>query len=488
MLHDISKMLFNSFHFLLFGPAAIAGYYLCPGRYRWLFLVLASCYFYAAFIPKYLLVLFLLILLDYLAAIAIEDQPQDRSKFLLGISLTANLLVLSLFKYFNFVSENLTALLHSLHLGWAAPTLHWALPIGLSFHTFQSMSYTIEVYRGKYKAERHLGIYTLYVLFWPQLVAGPIERPQNLLPQLQAPIPFDLNNFSSGFELVLRGYLKKSVMADRLGLWADPVFKSPELFSGASMIVAMFAFTLQIYFDFSGYSDIAIGVARMMGIDLMKNFDAPYASCSISEFWRRWHISLMSWFRDYVFNPLGGFSTSTAALVQAILITFVLSGLWHGANWTYICWGLLNAVYLIGEASINKLWRNRPPLPRILAWSITFTLISVSWVFFRASSISTAYFMLGKMGSIIHAHTLSDLRAFFALGMTELAKLSEEIPARSLAALGLGMTLLLTSWRFHIGEHRDLMTPWRAAFNTCVVWLVIMVGVYDMNRFIYFQF
>ena len=296
---------------------------------------MASCIFYAAFIPQYLLILFFLIAIDYSAGLLIERRKDK--KFWLIISIVANISLLGLFKYYDFFISNVNELTGS-HL----ILLKWILPIGLSFHTFQSMSYTIEVYRGKQKAITHAGYYALYVMFYPQLVAGPIERPQNLLPQFLKKQPFSSQKLYEGLRLMAWGFFKKLVIADRIGQYADAVFNHPEHAGTLPVWLAVFFFSIQIYADFSGYSDIAIGAARCMGIDLSINFNRPYSSKNIREFWKRWHISLSSWFRDYVYIPLGGNRKGLLRKNINLLLTFILSAIWHGAGWTCIVWGFLH--------------------------------------------------------------------------------------------------------------------------------------------------
>ncbi|MEO7524276.1 MAG: MBOAT family O-acyltransferase, partial [Ferruginibacter sp.] len=289
-------MLFNSYEFLIFFPIVTILYFLIPHRFRWFVLLVASCIFYMFFIPVYILILFFTIIIDYAAGIMIERSNNNKKHFLI-LSIIANVGVLAFFKYFNFLAVNVNSVADENII----PVLNIILPIGLSFHTFQAMSYTIEVYRGNQKAEKHLGIYALYVMFYPQLVAGPIERPQNILPQFKIKHSFNIDLLYSGLRLMLWGLYKKVVVADRLSIYVDAIYNSPLEYSNfLNVLIAFFFFSIQIYCDFSGYSDIAIGAARVLGIDLMVNFNRPYESKNIREFWSRWHISLSTWFRDYV--------------------------------------------------------------------------------------------------------------------------------------------------------------------------------------------
>ena len=283
-------MLFNSIEFVIFFILVTSLYFILPHKYRWFLLLVASCYFYMAFVPVYILILFFTIVIDYFAGIWIEEAQGKKKKQFLVLSLVANIGVLAVFKYYNFLNDNLTFLLHGADWENPIPYLSILLPIGLSFHTFQAMSYTIEVYRGHQKAERHFGIYSLYVMFYPQLVAGPIERPQNLLFQFRTEHKFDYERVVSGLRLMLWGFFKKLVIADRLAIYVNAAYGNPDEHTGLTLAVATMFFAFQIYCDFSGYSDIAIGAARVMGYDLMKNFNRPYLSASISEFWSRWPI------------------------------------------------------------------------------------------------------------------------------------------------------------------------------------------------------
>lgn len=397
-------MLFNSIEFLFFFPIVTLLYFLIPYKYRWFHLLISSCLFYCAFIPAYILILFFTIIIDYIAGIYIENAQGKKRKSFLIISIIANVGVLAIFKYYNFFIENVNTLLLSLHItAHKLPFLNIILPIGLSFHTFQAMSYTIEVYRGNQKAEKHFGIYALYVMFYPQLVAGPIERPQNILHQFREKYDFDYDRVVSGLRLMAWGLFKKITIADRLAILVNNIYDRPSEHSGLPMIAATFFFSIQIYCDFSGYSDIAIGSARVMGFKLMKNFDRPYFSKTISEFWSRWHISLSTWFRDYVYISLGGNRVIKWRWYFNLFFVFMLSGLWHGANWTFVIWGALHGTYLIignitkksqqtisEKSGLIKL----PFLQKIIDAGFTFLLASFAWIFFRAKSFSDALIII----------------------------------------------------------------------------------------------
>jgi D-alanyl-lipoteichoic acid acyltransferase DltB (MBOAT superfamily) len=380
-------MLFNSLEFIIFFPLVTILYFLIPHKFRWAHLLLASCIFYAAFIPAYLLILFFLISIDYTAGLLIEKQANK--KFWLIISIVANLSLLGLFKYYDFFIFNINEL-----TGSDLILLKWVLPIGLSFHTFQSLSYTIEVYRGRQKAISHPGYYALYVMFYPQLVAGPIERPQHLLPQLFKEQKFSSQKLYEGLRIMAWGFFKKLVIADRIGQYADAVFNQPEQAGALPVWLAIFFFSIQIYADFSGYSDIAIGAARCMGIDLSINFNRPYLATNIREFWRRWHISLSSWFRDYVYIPLGGNRKGRSRKNFNLLATFILSALWHGAGWTFIVWGLLHGLYTLIYDGFKKYTSLK--IPDIIGWFITFICVCFAWIFFRAASLGNAAVIISQ--------------------------------------------------------------------------------------------
>lgn len=340
-------MLFNSFNFLVFFPIVTIIYFLLPLRWQWIHLLLISCIFYCFFIPVYILILLATILIDYTAGIYIEKSQGKTRKYWLLVSIFSTCLVLFVFKYFDFFNSNFIAIANFFNLKYPIHLLNIILPIGLSFHTFQSLSYVIEVYRGNQKAEKHFGIYSLYVMFYPQLVAGPIERPQHMLHQFYEKHEFNYLDVTEGLKRIAWGLFKKVVIADRLASYVNPVYNNYDQHNGTSLILATVFFAFQIYCDFSGYSDIAIGTAKVMGFKLIENFKRPYFSWSISEFWRRWHISLSTWFRDYVYIPLGGNRVKKAGKYLNLMLTFILSGLWHGANWTFVIWGDLNGIYLV---------------------------------------------------------------------------------------------------------------------------------------------
>jgi alginate O-acetyltransferase complex protein AlgI len=458
-------MLFNSLTFACFFPIVTAGYFLLPSRARWTWLLAASCLFYMAFVPAYILILFATIVIDYMAALRIAKSRDKIRRAWLYASIALTVSLLFVFKYFNFVSGSVEAVAAFLHWNYPLATLELLLPIGLSFHTFQSLSYVIEVYRGNQKPERHFGIYALYVMFYPQLVAGPIERPQNLLPQFRRVHAFDANRVASGLTLMAYGLFKKIVVADRLAEYVNTVFANPAAYSTIPVLFAVSFFSVQIYCDFSGYTDIARGSARVMGFELMKNFDSPYLARSLGEFWRRWHISLSSWLRDYVYVPLGGDRTTPLKNYRNLFLTFVFSGLWHGAAWTFVVWGALHGGFLAISRATRRprarvaAWLGLARWPRLCALGqvvFTFALVSLAWVFFRATSLTQAFDIFARLFEFEFRAELTQLAAergpfklalcFFVLGLFTLSsRLPRALPLRWHTALALGVTVLIVT-------------------------------------------
>lgn len=409
-------MLFNSLQFVFFFIVVSLLYYTLRHRGRIWLLLLASCYFYMAFKPVYILILLFTILVDYFAGIWIAQAEGKRRKWILALSLITNVGFLAIFKYFNFINQNLNIVFGFFGMENPIPNYPLELPIGLSFHTFQAMSYTIEVYRKNQKPEKDFIIYSLYVMFYPQLVAGPIERPQNLLWQFHTYFKYNFENIKAGLMRIAWGLFMKVVIADRLAMVVDYSYNDPANHNGLTLLLATFFFTFQIYCDFAGYSSIAIGCARIMGYKLMENFDAPYFSKSISEFWRRWHISLSTWFKDYLYIPLGGNRVGEWRLYLNYFLVFTISGLWHGAAWTFVIWGALHGMYLIAAMVVKKYLTFRSQeqgakkaekLPKRYSIQLTakkyfdiiftFVLVMFTWIFFRAHGLSNAKIVIRKI-------------------------------------------------------------------------------------------
>jgi alginate O-acetyltransferase complex protein AlgI len=485
-------LLFNSFTFLIFFPVVAALYFALPHRWRWAWLLAASCYFYMAFIPVYILILFFTIGIDYVAGIMIEGAEGRKRKLYLTASVIANVGVLAVFKYFNFLNANARAIAEVFHWPYGIGPLNFILPIGLSFHTFQAMSYTIEVYRGRQKAERHLGIYALYVMFFPQLVAGPIERPQNLLHQFYEEHFFEYERVADGIRRMAIGLFMKVVIADRLARYVNVVYNDVSSFKGLTLIIATVFFAVQIYCDFAGYSMMAIGAAEVMGFRLMNNFDRPYLSRSISEFWSKWHISLSTWFRDYVYIPLGGNRVAMPRWYYNLFVTFVLSGLWHGANWTFVIWGALNGFYLI-FALVTRDVRARitqavglasaPRLHAALQVIITFALSCVAWVFFRANSFVDAMHVF--RASLVFPRSAQLVPLILRdEGITKFEFLYAVALIVGLFVVEIASTRTDLIKRF---LSQPVWVRWPAYYAACMaIWILGVSG--EARAFIYFQF
>jgi alginate O-acetyltransferase complex protein AlgI len=490
-------MLFNSISFLIFFPITTAIYFALPHRFRWVHLLLVSCLFYMAFVPAYILILLGTIAVDYAVGLAIEGAAGARRKAFLAMSIVANVGVLAAFKYWDFLGANFNDLARALHWNYSLGALRMLLPIGLSFHTFQAMSYTIEVYRGR-PAERHLGIYALYVMFYPQLVAGPIERPQNLLHQFREHHHFDYERVTDGLRQMLWGFFKKLVVADRMSTITDAVFSRPHAFGPGRLLLATYCFTLQIYCDFSGYSDIALGTARVLGFKLMNNFDRPYLAVTVAEFWRRWHISLSTWFKDYLYIPLGGSRTGTPRHCRNLLIIFLLSGFWHGASWTFIAWGALHGSYMIahvftaplrarlaGRAGID---RDSPPM-RLVRWFITFNLVAVAWVFFRADTVTQACWIVRRLPECLLRPV--ELTSVFHPMPTELY--GDNFTSKNLGLVIVVIVLAAAGHAMHKGhkplERLRVGPVWvRWGVYYAIILSILWLGDLGARSFIYFQF
>ena len=490
-------MLFNSLHFLVFFPVVVGLYFGLPPRWRGPLLLLASYYFYMSWRAAYALLLLATTLLDYYSGYRMSQLPTKRARRpYLYLSLASNLGTLFVFKYFNFFRDAAEQLAGALHLPHAAlPAFGLLLPVGVSFYTFQSVGYVVDVYQGRLVAERNFGRFALFVAFFPQLVAGPIERGGHMLPQFRRVHGFEYARVVSGLRLMAWGLFKKVVVADRLALFVNPVFNSPRQHpEGPLLVLATLAFTFQIYGDFSGYTDLARGAARVLGFEFNLNFRQPYLSASVPEFWRRWHISLSSWFRDYVYIPLGGSRVGPARAYGNLLAVFLISGLWHGANWTFLAWGGLHGCYLVASTWAQPL-RERlaqrtglaahPRLRRAGGVLVTFALVAYAWIFFRANTLGDAVF--------ISQHLLSGWRGIDARqGATLLLDFSQHYrPELAVAAFGVFLMLLVE----YFGRRRSLQA-WVVAQPAAVRWagyvgltlLVLYLGVFNSTSFIYFQF
>ena len=473
-------MLFNSLEFLLFFIVVTAIYFILPHKFRWVHLLAASCYFYMAFVPIYIVILAGTIIIDYIAGIYIEKASGKKRRLFLIISIISNIGVLAVFKYYNFFIDNINDVIHVSGSGTSLPYLKMLLPIGLSFHTFQAMSYTIEVYRGNQKAEKHFGIYALYVMFYPQLVAGPIERPQNMIHQFYEKHHFNNNDFFIGFKMILWGMFKKVVIADRLAILVNQVYSNVPNHNATMLFLAVLFFAVQIYCDFSAYSSIALGCARVMGFRLMINFKTPFNSKTVSEFWTRWHISLYSWFKDYLFTPITIDKRNWGkwAVVFATLFTFLLSGFWHGAGWNFIFWGGLTGLFIVMEflLGIKTVKLNKSKYKRVAGVLYVFFVFSFVQVFFRSKNISEAFGIIRKIFS----------NQWGGLQDEEIFSKFSLILSFILIAL-----LFLFEYKFidklietKLGERQKQ----NIAFGIIVLSLIFLLGVFEHLSFIYFQF
>lgn len=482
-------MSFVSLTFLVFLAAVFGLYWARPTKGWQNCVVLGASYtFYGWWDWRFCFLMLASSLVDYFAGVAIYGTSNaTRRKAYLVAALSCNLAVLGIFKYFDFFADSLAISLALAGIEISTPTFHILLPVGISFYTFQTMSYTIDIYRGHFEPQRSVIDYLSFVSFFPQLVAGPIERATNLLPQFRSARSFSFDEAQTGMRLVLWGFLKKMLIADNLAAFVDTSFAAPQLTSGAALLLATIFFSFQIYCDFSAYSDIAAGVAALFGIRLMRNFAYPYLSQTVTEFWRRWHISLSTWFRDYVYFPLGGNRVSPARCYRNLLVICVVSGLWHGASWTFVAWGFLHGVYLVIERRLG--WNKMAPRPESAPAAIsglpsvevlfrilcTYALVSITWVFFRASSLEesllilkrifTAFGSFGEAGSILAAQTW---------------------------LLGLIAAFVLVEWvgRFHWNPLKFERLPvfFRWAAYTAAVWAILLFGTRQSEEFIYFRF
>lgn len=471
-------MLFNSFEFIfVFFPIVTLVYYLFSHSLQIIWLLCASCFFYMFFVPEYIFVLLTAILIDYSAAIFIErEKNRKKKKYWLLISVIATCLLLFVFKYSNFFIENFNAFFYFINQERRLDIWHIVLPIGLSFHTFQSLSYVVEVYRGKVAAERNFLVYSLYVLFYPQLVAGPIERPQNIIPQIHTKKRFEWSNIFFGLRLMTWGMFKKVVIADNLSKYSDMVFNDYTNYSGATNYLGAFFFTIQIYCDFSGYSDIARGAAKTLGYNLMENFNLPYMATSFKDFWSRWHISLSTWFRDYIYFPLGGNRISSKRTQLNQMIVFLISGFWHGANWTFVFWGGLHGSFVAAQ---NMLFKKKIKLPKWIVRLFIFNCVLICWIYFRATSFSQANFMITSI--FTDFNNFNSLNTFFLLNGGSL---------RILSWVAIGLLFLLLDARVSAfiknsyGKYQRRYSFVMAGLVACIV----LIGYWGKINFIYFQF
>jgi len=488
-------MLFNSIEFLFFFAIIGAVYFAVPPRFQWMLLLLGSYLFYMSWEPSYAVLLILLTAVNYyLAGRLGKTVAMGRKKAILALTVVINAGLLFALKYAGFFTESLRAAFHYHDPAASAPLLSIALPVGISFYTFKIMNYTIDVYRGKIGPEKRFGLFALYVAFFPQLIAGPIDRSTRLLPQFHEAHDFDCRRVADGLKLMLWGFFQKMVVADNLAVLVDPVFNKPGQYDTSVLVLAAVLFTFQIYCDFSGYSDIAIGIAQVFGYTSMNNFERPYFSRSIQEFWRRWHISLSTWFRDYLYIPLGGGRVSVPRWYINLMIVFVVSGLWHGANWTFVVWGALHGCFYLcsvithdlREKVTGKLGLGRiPRLHQGIQMVITFCLVAFAWIFFKANTISDALHIVSRLftgwGIPAAATGAGALIPFvsshfyeFCIGISSVAVMES---VHALETKGSVREML---------RSRPVLLRWAVYYG--LVAAVLLLGSFGSRQFIYFQF
>lgn len=484
-------MLFNSLAFAIFLPIVFLMYWALPSKYRGALLLIASYYFYMSWNVKYVVLILFTTIVSYGCAIWMEAKP-ERKKICIYTALISCLGVLFVFKYFNFFMSSLQRLANKVAIPMHSVTLQLMLPVGISFYTFQTLSYVIDVYRGTVKAERNFFTYATFISFFPQLVAGPIERTENLLPQIKREHIFDVKKASYGLKLMAWGFFKKLVIADNLAVYVDQIFDDVHYYQGFCMLLAAFFFTIQIYCDFSGYSDIAIGTAKLFDIDLMKNFNSPYFATSFKDFWARWHISLSGWFRDYVYIPLGGNRKGNTRKRINLLATMLVSGLWHGAGFSFIVWGGMHGLLQIFEdllpfcrTHIKKMKDNvQKPVCVWLYRVVVFVLVMFAWVFFRAQSLSDALYVFQSM-----ANGIANLPIYLQDGFSVL-------DLNTISAIVSVVLPLILLWSFDfaaltcdpIQKISQAKKPWRWTIYYTFILVVLLFASFNAQEFVYFQF
>lgn len=501
-------MLFNSLQFLIFFPIVCISYYLIPHRFRYLFLLAASYFFYMCWNPKYAILLFISTGITWLSGLFIERADRmynscsavRRKKLYVALSFTSNLLILFFFKYFDFALDSAAYLLHVIRLDeiFSPPqnNFNFLLPVGISFYTFQALGYTMDVYRKDIPAEKNFLKYALFVSFFPQLVAGPIERSKNLLRQFHEKHSFHWENFRYGLIQMLFGFFQKVVISDNAAALVNHVYNDYTSYGSVELILATVLFAVQIYCDFGGYSNIAIGAARIMGFDLMENFRTPYMAASVGDFWRRWHISLSTWFRDYLYIPLGGNRKGKLRKYCNLMIVFLVSGLWHGASWHFVIWGALNGLYQVvenmtsaaGIKIFNAFHINRNTFSHRFGRGIlTFILIDFSWIFFRASNVSQAFAIIKSIVTKWDPWVLFNGK-LFKLGLD-----SKQFHMLMAAILVLVITDILTFCNINYMKKLGEQGIWfRFGVYFILIFWILIYGCYgpgyDASQFIYFQF
>ena len=475
-------MLFNSFNFLIVFPFIFALYWVIPGKWihvrKW-WLIVVSYMLYALWGAKYAIVLFFVTLVTFAGGLLLEGQKGNRTKRICPLFVVITLFPLFAFKYLHFLDETLTTIFHTIGINLTLSGLNWAVPIGISFYTFQALGYMLDVYKNRIKAEHCFTDYVLFCSFFPQTVSGPISKASELLPQIKQQHSFNYDRARQGLHLLLWGLFLKVVLADRLGIYVDTVYANYIHYNGITLLTASFFYTFQIYGDFAGYSLMAVGIGKCLGYDLVNNFNRPYLAASITQFWHRWHISLTRWLTLYIYIPLGGSHCSKVRMYWNILVTFLVSGLWHGANWTYVFWGALHGILQIiekwlgfdpkGRYANSKMLESMKPLRIIL----TFLIVNISWIFFRSASLDGAFSFISKILMMADGvnQKIEFVPVMFLMGLLLFGReLSEEYFPN----------------RFLVFNNRHLWVRWGAYIF--LISLILLYGVLDSTQFIYVSF
>ncbi|TGN11998.1 MBOAT family O-acyltransferase [Leptospira ilyithenensis] len=474
-------MLFNSLQFLLFFPSVLfVLFFLKNQKASLIFLLVASLYFYASWNFNYLFLILISIISTYISAIAIDQNTgkEREKKIILMFAIFLNLLILFFFKYYDFFRKELS----SFNITSQFPEWKFLLPVGISFYTFQAIGYLIDVYRRSIPAEKNWINYSLFITFFPQLVAGPIEKAEHILVQFRNQIKWEKANLVNGFDLVLWGFLKKVVLADRLSVYVDSVYSNLEVHGGLTLLVASVLFSIQIYCDFSGYSDIAVGIARMMGFNLIQNFKNPYFSKNIGEFWSRWHISLTSWFRDYLYIPLGGNRVTIFRNYLNVLIVFLLSGLWHGANWTFVVWGLLHGLCRAFGMGFQKMTSHQTFFVKLskskfvdlINILLTFGFVTFAWIYFRANNLTEAHYIIGNI--------------LFKMELTN-TSLRQTILPFTQSNVSIAHAIVVSFWVFFVFYIEKIKeVNFNFVLRLFISISILFFGKFDNVSFLYFQF
>ncbi len=469
-------MLFNSFKFLLIFPLIFGVYWAIPAKFnqwrKW-FLVLASYLLYMNWKPAYALVLFGVTLITYWGGYLFDNQRAvNINKHIVWIFALLGLLPLLVFKYYNFINNSLTDGLSAIGLKFSMPGLNWAVPVGISFFTFQAVGYMLDVYHGRIKAERNYIDYLLFVSFFPQVASGPISKADELLPQIKKTQSFNYDQAVCGLKYLLWGMFLKVVLADRVGIYVDTVFGAYEKFSGLGCVIASVFYSIQFYADFAGYSLMAVGVAKTLGFNLINNFNRPYFAASVTEFWKRWHISLTRWLTQQVYIPLGGSRCSKIRTYWNILVTFLVSDIWHGANWTFIVWGCMHGVFQIMEKALGWNKKESKGIVKALRILVTFAVVTVAWVIFRSPSISDAFGLIGRF-FVSGGKVIADTQTLLHIGVALVPLLLFEFGKE-----------MIPNLYGHLKS--DAVVRW--VTYLAVFAMIVLIGVHDGSSFIYVSF